>query len=180
MGSFADWLFADEQKDLLEFLVALVLFFLFLALAALLLWPFGKLALAGELAQGYGMFWFVLWVTSALAGLLQRLFRMNLYDRSTGYIVSGLSFGAVLQMGWSAFAAVTVQGFVAAASFWAAAVLYGVGALSCVAAFFAVSSIYQGALYRLVNLPLSLVSFLVFSVWPGAAGALYGWVFRLF
>lgn len=180
MRGLVDWLLADDQKNLFEFLLAVFLFFLFLAVAALLLWPFDRLALVIQLAKGYGFFWVALWITAALAGLFQRWFRMNLYDRSTAYVITGLSLGALVQMGWSAFAALTVRGFVAEGSFWAVAVLYLVGALSCVAAFYAVSSLYQGAIYRLVNLPLALVSFLVFSLWPGVGGALYGRFFRLF
>jgi hypothetical protein len=77
-------------------------------------------------------------------------------------------------------AAQTVHGFAAEASFGAAAGLHLVGALSCLAALFVVSTIYQGALYRLTYLLLALVSFLAFSVWPRSGGALYGWFFRLF
>lgn len=180
MKTLVDWLLLEDQKDLFEFLFALVLILLFLVLAAPLLWPLGRLPLVMELAQGYGSLWVVLWVTTALAGLLQRLFRVNLYDRSTAYVVAGLTLSGVLQVGWSAFAALTVHSFLTEASFWAAAILYLVGALSCLAAFFAVSSIYQGAIYKLVNLLLAGVSFLVFSVWPGSGGVLYGWLFWLF
>jgi hypothetical protein len=167
MGALANWILDDEQKDLFELLLAFILVLLFLGLAALLLWPLGRLALVAGLAKGFGLLWVVLWVTAALAGLFQRLFRMNLYDRSTAYLASGLILGGLLQVGWSAFAALTIHGFVAEASFRTAAALHSVGALSCLAAFFAISSVYQGTIYKLVNLPLALVSFLVFSVWPG-------------
>ncbi|HSK81008.1 MAG TPA: hypothetical protein VLQ45_31435 [Thermoanaerobaculia bacterium] len=180
MKTLVDWLLLEDQKDLFEFLVALVLILLFLALAALLLWPLGRLPLVMELAKGYGILWVVLWVTTALAGLLQRLFRVNLYDRSSAYVAAGLALSGILQVGWSAFAELTVHSFLAGASFWAAAILHLVGALSCLAAFFAVSSIYQGTIYKLVNLLLAGVSFLVFSVWPGSGGVLYGWLFWLF
>src|SRR6185312_4369044 len=169
MGNLANWILGDDRKDLFEFLVALTLGVLFLGLAALLLWPLGKLALAVDLAKGYGILWVVLWVTTALAGFFHRLFRVNLYDRSTAYLASGLILGGLLQVSWSAFAALTVHGFVAEASFRTAAVSHLAGALSCLAAFFAVSSVYQGAIYKLVNLPLVLVSFLVFQrlAWNG-------------
>ena len=32
----------------------------------------------------------------------------------------------------------------------------------------------------MVNLALAFVSFIVFSVWPSAGGAIYGWLFKLF
>lgn len=151
MGAFIDWLLHDDQKDLFEFLVALSLNLLFLALAALVLWPLGRLPLAIALAKGFGVLWIAVWAT-----------------------------GGGLQMGWSAFAALTVSDLGAGASFWTAAILAVVGALACLAAYYVVSSVYQGAIYRLVNLPLALISFLVFSVWPASARALYGWFFQLF
>lgn len=175
MRDLVDWILEEEQKNLFEFLVAVCLTLLFLALAALLLWPAERLELVAGLGKGYGFLWAVLWGTAALAGLLQRLLRMNLYDRSNAYVITGLILGGALQVGWSAFAARMVHGSLAGTGFWAAAALHVVGALSCVAALFVISTIFQGAIYRLVNLPLALVSFLVFSIWPGlvigAAGA---------
>lgn len=180
MGVFIDWLLHDDQKDLFEFLVALSLNLLFLELAALVLWPLGRLPLAIALAKGFGVLWIAVWATAALANILQRAFRVNMYDRATAYVVAGLATGGGLQMGWSAFAALTVSDQGAGASFWTAAILAVVGALACLAAYYVVSSVYQGAIYRLVNLPLALISFLVFSVWPASARALYGWFFQLF
>lgn len=166
MRDLVDWLLEEEQKDLFEVLVAVCLTLLFLALAALLLWPAKRLELVLGLGKGYGFLWAVLWGTAALAGLLQRFLRMNLYDRSTAYVITGLILGGALQVGWSAFAARMVHGSLAGAGSWAAAALHVVGALSCVAASFVISTVFQGTLYRLVNLPLALVSFLVFSLWP--------------
>jgi hypothetical protein len=86
----------------------------------------------------------------------------------------------LLQAGWSAFAALTVRGFVAGAPAWLALILHLVGALSCLVAFFAVSSFYQGHIYKLISLPLALVGYVVFSAWTPGARALFGWFFDLF
>jgi hypothetical protein len=166
-----DWLLHEDQERLFEFLVALALGLLFLGLAVLLLWPIGRLPLVPDLAKGYGILWIAIWVTAALGRGLQRLFRMNLQDRSTAYVVTGLAISGGLQVGWSAFAAFSIHRLAAEASVLDAGILYLVGALSCLAAFFAVSSVYHGTLYRLVNLLLALLSLLVFSVWLGSSQA---------
>jgi len=108
------------------------------------------------------------------------VFALLALDRATAYVASGLALGSFLQMGWSAFAALAVHGAIADAALGSTVLSYVAGVLSCVVAFFAVASVFHGAIYRLVHFPLGLLSFLVFSVWPQSGGALYGWFFRLF
>lgn len=180
MGEAIQWLIHEDQKDLFEFLVALGLNVLFLALSALLLWPLDRLMLAWSLARGHALLWIVILVTAGLLQAFQRFFRMNIYDRSNAYIGSALAVCCLLQVGWAAFATMAVQGFAGGEPVWLAVILYLVGGLSCLSAFFAVSSFYQGAVYKLISLPLALVSFLVFSLWPGSSGLLFGWFFQLF
>lgn len=180
MGEISKWLMQDEQKGLFEILVALALNILFLALVALLLWPLGKPVLAFRLAKGYGILWIAVWIAAALGYRIQKFFRVNLYDHPDAYVNSNLAVSCFLQMGWSAFAALIVHSFVTGAPLWMMAVLYLVGGLSCLIAFFAVSSFYQGHIYKFISLPLALVSFIVFSVWPASGRVLYGWFFNLF
>jgi hypothetical protein len=180
MGEIIQWLIHDEQKELFEFLVALVLNILFLALSALLLWPLDRLMLVFGLAKGYGLLWIVNYVTAGLLNGIHRFFRINMYDHFNTYVSSNLALSSFLQVGWSAFAALTVHSFVSGLSGWLVVSLYLVGGLSCLIAFFVVSSIYQGAIYKVISLPLALVSFLVFSVWPAAGHVTYGWFFQLF
>jgi hypothetical protein len=180
MREIEKWLLHEDQKDLFEILVALALNILFLALIALLLWPLSLLGLAWGLAKAYGVLWLVIFGTAPLVNRFHHLLRMNLYDRSNAYVISNLAVSCFLQVGWSAFAALTVHGFIGGMPVWVVVVLYLVGILSCLAAFFAVSSFYQGTIYKFVSLPLALVSFLVFSVWPASGRAIYGWFFGLF
>jgi hypothetical protein len=180
MGEFSKWLLHEDQKEFFDYLFALVLNIAFVGLALLLLWPLGESRMAWRLAKGYWIFWTVLIVTSAAMLLVQRLFRMDLYSRFDAYVISGLALGGFIQIGWSAFAAPVVRTSVADASVWVAIVLYGVGVVSCYVAAVIVGAYYIGGLYRMVNLPLAILSFIVFSVWPRAGLAVYGWFFDLF
>lgn len=180
MKQIIDWLMEDEQAYLLEIVVALAVNLLFLALAALLLWPLGRAALAVSLAKGYVIFWLTVRATAGALDALHRAFRVNLYDHSDAYIISGLAVGGLMQAGWSAFAALAVGSFTADASAWAAVALYAVGALSCLAAFFVVSVFYQGHIYKFINIVLGPLTFALFAAWPSAARAAFGWYFNFF
>ncbi len=180
MGDIGDWLLHDDQHNLFEALVAFALNLLFLVLVALLLWPLGKLPLALSLAKGYGILWIALWTTALLLTWVQRALRINLYDRGNLYIFSNLAVSGGLQIGWAAFAVLTTYGYVTGAPLWVAVILYLVGLFSCLVAFYVVASCYQGAIYKLVTMPLALISYLLFSVWPAAAQALFGRFFELF
>ena len=180
MGEFAKWLLHEDQKEFFDYLFAIVLNAVFLLLIALLLWPMGRATMALTLAKGYWIFWTAVIVTACVLALLQRIFRMNLYDHFHAYVITGLIFSGFVQVGWSAFVAPVVQNFVAGAPIWMAIILYGVGVVSCWIACVIVAAFYMGSIYRMVNLALALVSFIVFSVWPNAGGVMYGWLFNLF
>jgi hypothetical protein len=180
MGEFSKWLLHEDQKELFDYLYANVLSVVFLALSALLLWPLGRAMLAWQLTKGYWLFWIILILSAAVVLLFQRIFRVDMYSHFDAYLISGLVVSGFVQVGWSAFAAHTVHVFVAGTNAWVAVVLYAVCALSCFVAVAIVSAFYMGSLYRLVNLLLALVSFIVFSIWPAAGRSLYGWFFRLY
>jgi hypothetical protein len=180
MGEFGKWLLHEDQKELFDYLFAVALNAVFLALVALLLWPLGKTATALSLAKGYWALWTVLIVTSALVVIFQRLFRVDMYSHPDAYVISGLSVGGVVQTGWSAFAALTVGGSAAGAPLWLAAVLYFVGLLSCWVACQIVSAYYMGSIYRMTNLMVAPTAFVLFCVWPAAGRALFGWFFDFY
>jgi hypothetical protein len=180
MGDISKWLMHEDRKDLFEVLVASTLNILFLALIALLLWLLGRPVLALRLAKGYVLLWIIVYVSALLVRLIQRLFRVDIYTHADAYVVSNLIVSCFLQAGWAAFAALAVHSFMAAAPVWFVVILYLVGVISCLITFFAVSSFYQGHIYKLVSLPLALVGFIVFSIWPATGRALYGWFFDFF
>lgn len=171
---------ADDQKELFEILFAIGLNAIFLALSALVLWPLGKLALAFRLAKGYAILWLVVFVTFLLISRLHRLFRVDIYTHADAFVLSNLAVSCFLQAGWSAFAALTIQSFLVSTPVWIVVTLYVVGVLSCLVAYFAVSSFYQGHIYKFVSLPLALIAFIVFGVWPASGRVTYGWFFDLF
>ena len=170
----------DDQKELFEILVAGAGNVAFLALLILLLWPLGRSLLALSLAQGYVVLWVLTFLSILLVSRIQGYFRLTIYDRSNAYVISNLAVSCFMQVGWSAFAALTVHSFVQGAPAWIVVILVLVGGLSCLIAFFAVSSFFQGHIYKLVSLPLALISFSVFSIWPAGARVIYGWFFELF
>jgi hypothetical protein len=181
MGVFSKWLLHDDQKALFEIVFAFTLNIVFLVLIALALWPLqGRPAMAFRLGKGYGILWVATYLFATLGNRIQEYFRVNLYDHPDAYVNSNLAASCFLQVGWSAFAALTVHGFVAGASTWIVASFYFAALLSCLIAFLAVSSFYQGHIYKLISLPLAIISFIVFSVWPVAARVTFGWFFDLF
>ena len=180
MGQFSRWLLHEDQKELFDYLFALVLNIVFIAIMVLLFWPLNKPMFAFRLAKGYWIFWTVLIATACLMLLAQRLFRMDLYSRFDAYVISGMALSGYLQIGWSAFAALVVRDSVAASSLGPAIVVYAFGLISCYVASVIVGAYYVGSLYRMVNSCLAILSFILFCVWPSAGSAIYGWFFRLF
>lgn len=154
----------DEQKELFEILVAFVLNVVFLTLLTLILWPLGRSLLALRLATGYGVLWVLAWVSALFGNRIQDYFRVNIYDRPNAFLISNLLVSCFLQVGWAAFAADSVRGLIPGAAIWITMIWWIVGLLSCFVAFLAVSSFYQGHIYKLISLPLALISFIIFRL----------------
>jgi len=170
----------DDQKELFEALFASVLTIIFLGLSALLLWPAGRAWMTFSLMKGFWLFCIVMYVTSIVAVLIQRMFRVDIDTNFDAYVISGLAVSGFLQAGWSAFAVLTVHSFTGGAPVWVAVLLYVVGFISCYVAFNIVSTFYVGSIYRQTNVLLAFASFIIFSVWPASGRLLYGWFFDLF
>ena len=174
------WLLHEDQKGLFEFLFAAALCLFFGVLAALALWPVGGASLALRFAKGGLVLWVVLFVTFFVLAFVQRKLKVDIHSHGDAYVISSAAVGAVIQTGWSAFAALAVRDFASTAGTWAAVVLYFAGLLSCYVAYTVVSAFYTGQIYKLVNLAAALVGFALFCLWPAGAQAAYGWFFRLF
>lgn len=169
-----------ESRTLWELIFAGGFTVLFLGLSALLLWPFGKATLALQLAKGYVVFWVVLSFASWVLGLIHRMLRVESDPPSSPYVFTNLGLSAFLQVGWPAFAVLAVSGLLAGSSTWLVGGLHLTGFLSSLVASIMVGTFYQGTLYKFVNGPLALVSYIVFAVWPALGRATYGWFFAIF
>jgi hypothetical protein len=180
MGEFAKWLMHEDQKELFEFLFAGVQHSVFVALAALVLWPMGDAALALRFLKGGLILWAVLLVTYLALLFVHVKLRVDVYSHPDAYVNSAAAVGAFLQAGWSAFAALAVRDFAATAHVWHAAALYFAGLLSCYVAFNVVSAFYTGHVYKFINIGVAIVAYAAFCVWPAAARAAFGWFFRIF
>ena len=87
MGQFSKWLLHEDQKELFDYLFAVVLNISFLALTALLLWPMGEALMAWRLAKGSWVFWVVLLWSSIIVLLLQRMLRVDMYSHYDAYVI---------------------------------------------------------------------------------------------
>jgi hypothetical protein len=167
---------AEETASKLLLIVGINL--AFLTIAGLVLWLVGHGALAWQFAKGYVLLWGLLLVLSPILNLIQRMFRLNLYDNGNVFVASNLLVSGVLVLGWSAFAALAVQG--AGAAGWIVGLLYVVGFLASYIGEQVVGAIFTGTIYQLANLVLALLGFVMFALWPAVARALFGWFLNLF
>ena len=170
----------EHQKTLWEVIAAGVFLVVFVVVTALALWPLDKVGLVLQLGKGYALFWVVLSFTSWVLGLLQRMLRIESDPPSSAYVFTNLALSAFVQAGWSAFAALAVTGAAASSSMWVALGLHLTGFLSSLVASVMVGAFYQGTLYKFVNGPLALVSYILFAVWPALGRTIYGWFFGFF
>ena len=159
--------------------VAAALCLLLPALAALALWPAGRAGVGLALLKGFGLFWVVVAVLFAAAAWVQRRLRVDLYSRPDAFVVSNLLVGGTLMLGWTAFAALLMRGAAEAAGPWLAGGLYLLGLLSGVVACQVLGSFYSGQVYKFACLMVACAGFALFAVWPAAARAAFGWLFRL-
>jgi len=169
----------ENSKTSWELIVAGSLMLLLLGLSALLLWPFGKAGMTIHLAKGCGLFWVVLALTSWVIALIYRVLRVETDPPSTIYVITNVCVSAFLQAGWSAFTALTIRNQMGGSTGTTVA-LWVVGFLASFIGFAIANVFYQGTLYKLINAPLALLSYAVFTVWPAVPRALYGWFLGIF
>jgi hypothetical protein len=170
----------DDNKTLWELIAAGLFLVVFLAIAALSLWGMGKAGLVFRLTKGYALFWVVLSLASWVLRFVQQMLRVEFDPPSNVYVFTNLGLSAFLQAGWSPFAALTVGSVLAGSSTGLTVGLHLVGFISSLVASGMVGVFYQGTLYKLVNAPLAVISYIAFVVWPAMGRAIYGWFFVLF
>src|SRR3569832_99659 len=104
---------------------------------------------------------------------------MDLYSHYNACVISGLALSGFMQIGWSAFVALAVRNSITNMSVRMTVVVVAIGVVSCYVAAVIVGAYYTGGLYRMVNLCLAFLSFVVFTIWPTLGAAIYGWFFDL-
>lgn len=170
----------DPNKAKLDLLFATGASVLFLALTALLLWPVHRASLAWHLFKGYCLFVIVLAGTFWVMQLFLRVLRIesNLSDKR--YVGTSLALGAFLQLGWAAFAALAVDHFLPGSPTWLVVALWMIGFISTYVALLWAGLFYPAELYKFVNGPIGIVSYVVFAMWPFVGHMLFGWFFKVF
>ncbi len=169
-----------HREDVRGIFIALLINGFFLGLAALVFWLLGHASLGLTLAQGYGVFWLLLIVSILLLVLVDRLTGFNADDHFNTYVSVNLVVNVVLVAGWAAFAALTMGAAATGEAIIKAGGLYVVGFLSCYIAFAVTSAFYMGSIYKVVDLAVVLIGFIVFALWPALGRVLYGWFFAFF
>jgi len=176
MSRILQWLFDENQKDLYEIVVAFFINLLFLAVISLMFWPLQKLISLIKLAKGFGLLWILSSVIAVILVGFQRLFRLNIYNRVNLYILSTMSVNLLLQCGWAAFAALILQNDTAPNPLWIELIMHGIGLVSCLIAFWVVSAFYHPGAFKLLSLLIPILSFIVFSIWPGVVEKIFQWM----
>jgi hypothetical protein len=177
---FINWYTKDLPEELTDMLLAQFLNVVYLGVFALILWPAGKASMALSLGKGYYILWATTGVTAFVLYFIQRALRVDTDSHFDALVISNLAHCVLMLTGWSAFAALTVQRFVAGASAWSAAVVYLVGFLSSYVSCLALFAFYPGQIYKPISFIAALSSFVLFALWPAAGGWIYGWFFNLF
>ena len=172
----------DIPNEVFEVVASLLLSVLLPGLAALLLWPLGHAPIALQVAKGCGIFWIVVTVTAIVLARIQDRFKINIYDHGDAFLGSNLLVSAFLTAGWAAFAALTVHIALGAGASIGTTVLVflAAGLPAALIGYVVVAALWQGHLYKIVNLALGFAALLLFALWPAAARAAFGWFFRLF
>lgn len=147
-----------------------------LAVCAVLLLPAGRWMLLVKVARALGVLWLVLVLASAVLRHLLRAMRVEDDPPTDAFLLSNAALGVVLLIAWAGHAALLVRGATLAAPVWVMGLAYVAGFLASHAAFTTVSIIYRGSFYRMANAPVALGGYVLFSLWPAAARAAFGWL----
>jgi hypothetical protein len=147
-----------------------------LAVAAVLLLPFGRGGVLWELVRAFAVLWGVLLMAAGLVQIIQRVLRVEEDPPSDAYVLSNLAVGVVLLVIFTGYVTLLLRGSAGGAPVWMMVILLVIGLLSSHAGYGIVSAVYGGTLYRTVNLAVALGGFVLFAAWPAAARAAFGWL----
>jgi hypothetical protein len=147
-----------------------------LAVMAAMLLPVRRWGLLWEFTRAFAVLWGVLLLAAWTMTLILHRLRVQDDPPSDAYLLSNAAVGVVLLVIWGGDTALLVRESARGAAPWMAVLLYAAGVLASHAAFSAVSAVYIGSFYRLINLGTGVGAFALFSAWPPAARVLFGWL----
>jgi hypothetical protein len=156
-----------QQNVLVELIPAgaiIALTLTFLAIMALLLWPAGHIALAGQFALGFAVLWFATLAVSACGRIASRLFRMNVYDRAYAYIAFHLACSGALILAWVVFTASTLHAALALFNLAAQIALVLAGAVAVYFGQSIITLFYSGTIYTLAVFVLAIAGYGIFVI----------------
>jgi hypothetical protein len=151
--------------DLIPAGAVIALTLAFLAVMALLLWPAGQLALAGQFALGFAALWLATPALSAFGRMVSRLFRMNVYDRANAYIAFHLICSGALILAWVVYTASTLHAALASFNIAAQIALILAGAVAVYLGQSTITVFYAGTIYALAVFALAVVGYGGFVIW---------------
>jgi hypothetical protein len=159
----------DLRELAMDVLVALGINIGFGLLAALGYGLLGRMPMLGPLALKFAILWGVMLLVTVMLHPIQRIFRLNLYDHSTAYVLINALAGALPLLIFSAFGALMAHQSAPGTS---AIVLHLIGFLASYVAHTVVTVFFHGQIYMLINFVVALGGYLVFAAWPAAARVL--------
>jgi hypothetical protein len=147
-----------------------------LAVCAALLLPLGRWALLARMIGALGVLLLALIAGTGILGRVLRALRVEDDPPSDAFLLANTAFGVLLLAAWAGYVALLVRESTAGAPVWVAALACAAGFLASHAAFTTVSMVYRGSFYRVANVVTALGGYLLFSAWPAAARAVFGWL----
>lgn len=160
----------DAEKSAIgDLLIALALCAVFFLVAGIVLWLAGQSVFFWQLAGGFVLFTLGVLAIALIARLIYGVARINMYDRANAYVALNIVLSVLPMLIWTAYAAHLASGAVNGFGLMSAAATHLTGALSCYAAHTMVHSQFRGTIYALVTLPIGLVGYALFAVFPWMA-----------
>jgi hypothetical protein len=159
----------DAKSAIGDLLIALAICATFFLVAGILMWFAGQSVFFWQLAGGFVLFTLGVLAISLIGMLIQAAARINMYDRTNIYVGLNIVLSALPVLVWTAYAAHLASGAVNGFGMLSAAATHLVGFLSCYAAHTMVHSQFRGTIYALITLPIGLLGYVVFAVFPWLA-----------
>lgn len=162
----------SERSAIGDLLIAVGLCAVFFLVAGILLLFAGQSVFFWQLAGGFVLFTLGVLAIALVGTLIQSVARINMYDRTNTYIGMNIVLSALPILIWTAYAAQLASGAVNGFGLLSAAATHATGFLSCYAAHTMLHSQFRGTIYAMITLPIGLLGYVLFAVFPWMARAL--------